>query len=61
MVAPTVTIGGQTATVLFSGLTPTTVGLYQLNVTVPGVGSGTKSVTVSIGGVASKALNLAIQ
>jgi len=33
---PTVTVGGRTATVLFSGLTPDFVGLYQANITLPG-------------------------
>ncbi len=32
---PTVTIGGVAAQVSFSGLTPGTVGLYQVNVQVP--------------------------
>ncbi|HYE73725.1 MAG TPA: hypothetical protein VEF04_10350, partial [Blastocatellia bacterium] len=32
---PTVTIGGVPATVLYSGLTPGFVGLWQLNVTIP--------------------------
>ena len=32
---PTVTIGGLQATVLFSGLAPRNVGLYQVNVLVP--------------------------
>jgi uncharacterized protein (TIGR03437 family) len=31
----TVTIGGQNANVVFAGLTPTLVGLYQVNVTMP--------------------------
>ena len=32
---PTVTIGCSTASLIFSGLTPSSVGLYQVNVTVP--------------------------
>ena len=31
----TVTIGGRSANVAFAGLTPTLVGLYQVNVTMP--------------------------
>ncbi|PYT31281.1 MAG: hypothetical protein DMG57_05570 [Acidobacteria bacterium] len=34
-ILPTITIGGQPAEVLFSGLTPGAVGLYQLNVRIP--------------------------
>ena len=38
---PSVRIGGQIATVVFSGLTPGAAGLYQLNVTIPsGVTAG---------------------
>ena len=58
---PVVTIGGQPATVLFSGLTPTAVGLYQLNVTVPAVGSGIKTVTITVGNTTAKLSNLAVQ
>jgi uncharacterized protein (TIGR03437 family) len=61
MATPTVTIGTQNATVLFSGLTPTAVGLYQINATVPTTGSGTQPITVSIGGVAGKAANISIR
>lgn len=58
---PVVTIGGQNATVLFSGLTPTVVGLYQINLTVPNVSAGTKPITVTIGGVTSKPSSIPIQ
>jgi uncharacterized protein (TIGR03437 family) len=34
-VQPTVTIGGQTARVLFSGLAPGWVGLWQINAEIP--------------------------
>jgi uncharacterized protein (TIGR03437 family) len=48
----TVTIGGVPATVLFAGLTPGYVGLYQVNVAMPsGVAAGSQApVTVSVAG-----------
>jgi uncharacterized protein (TIGR03437 family) len=33
--APKVDLGGMPLTVLFAGLTPVEVGVYQINVTVP--------------------------
>ena len=51
-VLPVVTIGGQQAVVQFSGLTPQTVGLYQINVLVPAnAPTGLQPLTVSINGV----------
>jgi uncharacterized protein (TIGR03437 family) len=56
-----VTIGGQIAEVQFSGLTPTAVGLYQLNVVVPNGLAGVVPVIISIGGVNSKPSAIAVQ
>ncbi len=50
---PTVTIGGQNATVSYSGLNPGNPGLYQINVTVPSVAAGNQTVALSIGGVSA--------
>jgi uncharacterized protein (TIGR03437 family) len=60
---PTVTIGGAQATVLFSGLAPGLVGEYQVDVQVPS-GSGTGSavpVAITIGGVTSNTVTIAVQ
>ncbi|HLN02209.1 MAG TPA: S8 family serine peptidase [Bryobacteraceae bacterium] len=59
---PTVTIGGQPATVQFSGLAPNLIGVYQLTVTVPAnISAGLQSAIVTINGVASPAANLPVQ
>ena len=48
---PTVTIGSTAGQVLFSGLTPGLVGLYQVNVSIPaGASAGSQTLTLSIGG-----------
>jgi uncharacterized protein (TIGR03437 family) len=60
---PTVTIGGIVAQVSFSGLAPGSVGLYQVNVQVP-VGAPASDdvpVTLSIGGVTSNTVTIAVQ
>jgi uncharacterized protein (TIGR03437 family) len=58
-----VTIGGASALVLFSGLVPGDVGLYQMNVQIPAAATKGLSVplTISIGGVQSNTVFLAIQ
>ncbi len=59
---PTVTIGGASANVTFTGLAPGFPGLYQVNVQVPSnISAGNAQVTVSIGGVTSPALTLPVQ
>jgi len=60
---PTVTIGGVPAAVSFSGLTPGTVGLFQINVQVPdGVPSGSAvPVSIAVYGVTSNTVTVAVQ
>ena len=56
---PTITIGGQPATVTFSGLAPGFADLYQVNATVPAnISTGQQQVTCSIGGVSCQTVNL---
>ena len=60
---PTVTIGDVPSTVLFSGLAPTFVGLYQINVRVPAAApfGDTVPLVVSIGGAAANTVTIAVQ
>jgi uncharacterized protein (TIGR03437 family) len=60
---PTLTVGGMPATVLFSGLAPTAVGLYQVNAQVPtGVTPGSAvPVVLKIGGTVSNTVKIAVQ
>jgi trimeric autotransporter adhesin len=60
---PVVMIGGAPATVQFSGLTPGEVGLYQVNALVPlGSAKGTAvPVVISIGGLQSNTVTMAVQ
>ena len=60
---PQVTVGGVAATVIFSGLAPGFVGLYQINVVIPeGAPSGDAiEVVITIGGVVSNVVTIAIE
>jgi uncharacterized protein (TIGR03437 family) len=59
----TTTIGGLAAAVTYSGLTPGSVGLYQVDAQVPaGVATGSAvTLTISIGGATSNQVTLAVQ
>lgn len=62
LTAPAVTIGGQPATVTFSGLAPGFPALYQINVVVPpNVAPGIQPAVVSVGGTDSKPVNVPVQ
>ncbi len=60
---PTVTIGGASAQVTYSGLAPGFAGLYQVNVVVPAgaPSGGSVDVILSIGGVPSNTVTVAVQ
>jgi len=60
---PTVTVGGVNASVSFSGLAPGYVGLYQVNIQVPATAPSGDAVPVvlSIGGVTSNTVTIAVQ
>ena len=62
-IIPTVTIGGAPAQVMFSGLAPGFVGLYQVNVQVPAGLAATNAAPVVItgAGVTSNTVTMALQ
>ncbi len=61
--AVTVTIGGSPATVAFSGLTPGSVGLYQINAVVPaGIATGDAvTVVINVAGQTSPPVTMAVR
>jgi minor extracellular serine protease Vpr len=60
--APSVTIGGKQAQVVFSGLSPESIGLYQVNVVVPStVASGSQPVVLEINGYQSQTSTIVVQ
>jgi uncharacterized protein (TIGR03437 family) len=62
-VVPTVTIGGQAARVLFSGMAPGWVGLWQINAEIPASTTPGSAVPLSItsDGVASNTVTIAVE
>ncbi|HTB18054.1 MAG TPA: hypothetical protein VK708_08045 [Bryobacteraceae bacterium] len=61
VVQPIVTVGSQQANVVFAGLTPDSVGLYQIDFQVPtGAASGDLDVTVTQNGVAANTTKLPV-
>jgi uncharacterized protein (TIGR03437 family) len=60
---PTVTIGGISVPIAFSGLAPGFVGLYQVNVQIPaGVTPGNAvPIIINIGGIVSNTATIAVQ
>jgi uncharacterized protein (TIGR03437 family) len=63
LATPTVTIGGVPATVLYSGLAPGLVGLYQVNVQVPANAPTGNAVNlaISVGSLTSNTVTVAVQ
>lgn len=60
--ATTATVGGTNAPVSFSGLAADFVVLYQVNVQVPtGLASGNQPLVLSVSGVLSKAVMVAVK
>jgi len=58
---PFVSIGGQSAEIQFSGLSPQFVGVYQLNVTVPNVSGDNLEVQLALGGIETpKGITMAV-
>ncbi len=59
---PQVTIGGQQAQVVFSGLSPQSIALYQVNVVVPaGIGTGPQKVVMTVNGYSSQTSTIVVK
>ena len=59
---PVVKVGGQTAQLIYAGLTPGGIGLYQINLYVPsGAGTGSLSLSVTQGNASANAATLPVR
>jgi uncharacterized protein (TIGR03437 family) len=54
------TVGGLPAQVLFSGMTPTFVGLAQANIVIPNVPSGDYPLVITVGGAVSNSGDISV-
>jgi uncharacterized protein (TIGR03437 family) len=60
--SPTVSISARNTTVLFAGLSPGSVGLYQFNIVVPdGLGIGDLPALINLGGQISNVFSIPVQ
>lgn len=60
--APTLTVNGEMAAIAFAGLTPGSIGLYQINFTVPNdTSSGDQDLVLTQNGVASNTTKLRVK
>lgn len=58
---PTVTLGGVVCNILYSGLAPDLVSVYQIDITVPsGLSAGNQTLQISMGGLLSNTAALAV-
>jgi uncharacterized protein (TIGR03437 family) len=57
----TATVGGQNAQVVFAGLTPGSVGLFQINIVIPTLAPGNYAIQVTVGAANSNSPSVAIQ
>ncbi len=51
----TAALGGRPAEIIFVGLSPGSVGLFQINLRVPAIGTGAETLVVNVNGVPSNA------
>jgi uncharacterized protein (TIGR03437 family) len=57
---PVLTVGAKEAQIVFSGLSPSLVGVYQINFIVPASGSGQKPLQIKIGQKTSNKVQLPV-
>ena len=56
----TATLGNRKTTVTFAGLSPDSAGLFQINFIVPGVGPGSHPLVVTVNGVSSNPRSVSV-